>query len=811
LRRSLAWTLFGLVVCALLVWMRSSERSRWERTPGPLEASPDERASVALHAAAPLALEPLDPVRGPAPQPSTRAVVPRVATPALQVRVLDLAGRPLEGASVACVSEESNSLFLTDADGVCSLPMPAEDWFELHVEREGFVHFDDHRSSEKALEVRLAPAVRIEGRVLDTSTREPVPRAAVEYEGRCTHCVPEPVVTDAEGRYEIAAVRAASGLWQAPEFHVQAEGYPRQNEKFDTGSGESVLQHDFLLAHGLEVVGQVVDLTTRTPLEGVSVSGYGAAVQTDADGRFRLQALATGARSVTLFVHLESYCGLEIPLDVEELRRPVLVPLPRGTALEGTVRDGAANPVADALVVVAQPEREAGGPEPVTAALGLPHEWRWSIDGDGARARSGADGRYRIAALIPLAEGVRALASHDGFKRTDRALPPLPTSGETLVQDLALARETSTARIGGRITLNGKPVKATVHWEGPSEKGYTWARGERYELEHVEAGSVALQVRLDGRSGLNDDVAGSTVVLQVGLGEELTHDFELALPMAAISGHVRFADGRPCAGREVGAWEPQRRLEAKATSAEDGAYSLAVPALGARFTLQVVDAGERLTKSDVSAGAHDVDFVVGVTGELRYRVLDAASHEPLPYSDVYWRRAGTADFRGGFFALPDAAGWQHLELPRGPAEILVRADRSGYRYARATDVNLGATPCERVFELEAGRPVTFTLAPNAAAFPPEHQLFLVEVEAWASIDVRIYPDERIGGKYGDCHAPGTLEQRRLDFARTPSVVLEGLGGAQRFKVVPDDLVIEPGELRVDGLRAEPVTLNWRWK
>lgn len=693
-----------------------------------------------------------------------------------------------------------------DAEGACEIPAPDQPWLLARIEHPGFCHAHAWLGADP-IEVVLRRAARLAGNVRDAVTRTPVAGATIHWEiprqRICPECWPEPVVSDALGNYAIDELLQVS---EPVLFQVEAGGYPWLRESFGIAGDEPFLAHDFVLAPGLELAGEVVDHATGLPLEGASLFAWGGSTRSDALGRFRLLVAGGTGNAANLLAGLEGYCGLEIPV-VVGTGEPLRIRMVKGVTLTGSVRDSVGRAVAGVKVfAAAKPAEERAGLPPL---LGLPPQWRWYSSTDRVEGESAADGRFTLAGLLPHQEKLWVSTIHEGF-RPARLELATGAPGEVSACVFVLEPEASLGTIRGRLTLNGKPASAAVRWQGPTREGYAWTQGEEYLLEHVEPGRIALRVRIGGSDSLRDALVGHEATLEVTGGAELVHDFELVLAIATIAGAVRFADGTPIAGQTV-EYRGAGRQAGKTLAGADGAYAFEVPVQAGPFQLWTVFAGESIVKSGIAAGASDVDFVLPPMGELRYRALEAGTERPLPGCWTHWRRAGEKDFHAlaAPGSSPDAGGWFRATIPLGPVELLASSDQ--HRWSFAPGVVIGPGPNEHVFELEPGFALTFELDPSSGPWPADHALVVVEAEAAPSLGCEVGPGERYRWTYGDRFAPGTLQRRRLDFAARPSVTLDGLRGRQLLLVFPADLVLEPAEVRVDGPRSEAVPVRWRRK
>ena len=347
-----------------------------------------------------------------------------------------------------------------------------------------------------------------------------------------------------------------------------------------------VVEATLALPLGVVVEGEVVDGAER-PVAGASIwlgdsnqsfSDGALVASSDEHGRFRLESVAplhylaarapgfatTGAIAATF------------GLDRSHLRKVRLVLGQRGGALRGRVVDGAGRPVAGALLVAVGEERGSWLNSDGSIGAGPPP----------CSARSGADGRFEIAAL-PLGEAsVAALA--DGFApRTENVRIE---GGDAAERELVLTKGGSlvgTVRDADGAPLAGVSIVAMLSFEPRLFLlGQRAARSDErggFAFEHVTPGLVTLRVDAGTR--------GSTMQnCTVAEGAELRVDLVLARPLA-FRGRVVDAGGRGLARCRVsaqpveplrGAYPPPQTTDDEGRFAMEGVADIA-------WTLQVFD------------------------------------------------------------------------------------------------------------------------------------------------------------------------------------------------------------------------------
>jgi len=782
-----------------------------ELEPAPALVAPEGLAGAPELASAPAPAPERSAVAASEPEPAAASV------PVVRVRVSDAAQRPLPGARVlhydSLRDEDALEERTTGADGSCTLDpvRTTGERLALVVEKAGYFHelVDCERTDE--VRVSLRPALVLKGRVLDVETRAALPGATVSYwHARCKRCSPVVATADAEGRYELTSVLES----EREGLQVAAPSHPKTNLGLRTEGLGPVLERDLPLARGLDVQGVVRDLDTRAPLAEVTVNVGAEYVETDASGRFALSAGADGER--VLFTLWEDQgCMLEAQLPAAECARPVEIPLPRARGLSGRVLTAQGAPIVGATVGASFSTPATSQDRRTPAGFGLPEGWAFRLDREAGNARSDAEGRYRLAGLVPVAGTLGVWSSAPGFRRAQVEVPVEARSGDEVALDITLEPIGAVAALHGVLTLNGEVVRGYVSWRGATRGGSSWAEKGRYRIEDAEPGLVQLSAHFATREQRLARMTGDATELRLAPGEEHEHDFALTLSLSRIAGHVRYRSGAPAAAT-VYAWSKQRRAEVSVETGPDGAYALEVPE-GDTYFMRATSPGDTAHRRDVVAGAGDVDFVLADPATLRLRVIDADTRAPLRTFQAHWRVDGTEWRLGlmGQYAATDAEGAFELRTCACTVDVSVHADELGYRPALllglvAGQVSERATPIETV-ALERGLELRFALDPASGAWPAEHALVLVEEAAWE--EARLDRDGNGWRGMPSASFPNdALAWRRLSFDGDGRAGLRGLApGRHRFKVFPDDLVIEPAGLEVDVGTAEPIVIRWRRK
>jgi RNA polymerase sigma-70 factor (ECF subfamily) len=337
---------------------------------------------------------------------------------------------------------------------------------------------------------------------------------------------------------------------------------------------------------GVVVEGAVVDGAER-PVAGAEIwlgdSKYsfcdGSIVATsDEHGRFRLDSVANmhylAARAPGFST--SDALAATFTFDRSRLRKVRLVLGQRGGALRGRVVDGAGRPVAGALLVAVGEERGSWLNDDGSIGAGPPP----------CSARSGADGRFELAAL-PLGEGCVGVLA-EGFAPLSRTVHV--EGGEPAERELVVTEGGSIAGVvsdADGAPLAGLTVDAMLSL-GPGlfMLGQPSARTDdhgAFAFAHVTPGLVSLRVDAGKR--------GSTQrPCTVEEEKEQRCDLALARPLA-FRGRVVDAGGRGVARARVvaepaeplhGAFPPPQETDEEGRFAIEGVEAIA-------WTLAVFD------------------------------------------------------------------------------------------------------------------------------------------------------------------------------------------------------------------------------
>lgn len=409
-----------------------------------------------------------------------------------------------------------------------------------------------------SVELRLAPAISLSGRVLDAGGA-PVPRARVTaVQDEAAAGLAFQTEADDAGSYALALPGGAYVVT------VDAAGAPRLVERLLVVRGTA---RDLNLPPGTRVAGRLVATGSAAAVADAevtllglspSVSSAPATTRSRADGTFAFESVAAGSYRVhARSGGFQGACG-PVRVGPGAQDRDVVVALGPAATVTGKVR------------VLGRAEGVEGA-----AVLLVP---RGLDPGPVAAARTGADGTFRVEGVADGGYTLRVDAGARG-----RAVRPVEVVGVDRAVEVALA---PAVTVRGRVVDGrGAPVEgATVGGslatgDGPLPQAVGLARtaGDgSFELARFGGGDLRLTARGDG--------VGIGGVGPLPVGDQDGPALLIVLDRGAhVSGQVRFDDGRPAAGVRVQAApspENDGPRAAAAITAEDGTYRIGPFAAG---------------------------------------------------------------------------------------------------------------------------------------------------------------------------------------------------------------------------------------
>ena len=420
---------------------------------------------------------------------------------AVRGRVVDRAGRPVEGAEVCLTPQgaefESHIVATTPADGSFELEPVEASAVYLHARKSGFApsaRIFNRTIPGKTLEVELVlagPGASLSGTVRD-ARGEPVAGALVlagPEEGTSwladdgnRHLLSGGSATrsDDKGRFAIPSLPAGPG-----ELHIEALGFLEHDATTLLRPGESA-DLDIALRRGAVVAGSVRDSGSR-PVPGARVlvraleSGVVREVQTDDAGAFRLEGLAAGAARGWAADVAGTGWALEA-LDLREGEQTDWNPvLAKGGEIAGRVLDELGKPAAGLAVVV---RCEASDGEPYSRAASTDKQGRFRVEG----CREAAHG----VKVFPRDSQLFALAELRGVR----------PSGEELSIRLDPAVRPSAIVRGRVVDPDGRPCGGATLT--PSCRALDWQAGQLTQADGsfrtvpLPTGTWSFEIKADG-------------------------------------------------------------------------------------------------------------------------------------------------------------------------------------------------------------------------------------------------------------------------------------------------------------------------
>jgi hypothetical protein len=287
------------------------------------------------------------------------------------------------------------------------------------------------------------PTAALAGQVVGAETKnQPVAGAEIRILG-----IPRVVRTDPQGRFELRWLPAGS-----MQIKVAAAGYETQVVAAETVRGVTTAvaivlaaSHPAVKAEPTAAIkGEVVAdaCEERKPVAGATIRlvGTNKTVQTDADGRFRMEPLPRGREHLDLLVSAEGYAEQQVGVSTPpEGEAAVDVRLRGAAMLTGTVNERVTGkPVGQATV---------------------------TLRGTGLKAQTGPDGKFVIDA-VPAGQQILRVSA-DGYFAADQTL--VVTPGVNPPAALVLAGDKS---LGGEVVWQGSTGssvavrKATIRVKG---------------------------------------------------------------------------------------------------------------------------------------------------------------------------------------------------------------------------------------------------------------------------------------------------------------------------------------------------------
>lgn len=595
---------------------------------------------------------------------------------AIEGRVTDARGRPLEGAEIGVFPTErertpgwmfgvgtSSDPLRTEPDGSFRVEkLRRGDRFDLKARHPGYLDTSlpgVTAPTEEPVRIEMKVAHTLSGQIVNPEG-EPIPEAQVTRveesaigRGRSSFQLG---TTDAEGRFRVTGLPSGT-----VDLAVTAEGYAHRRLKAiqipETGEPEelrivldrgAVLEVRLMDADGRPVSGAMVHASPESRPNLEEDEGplwpHSLFQRSDSQGRCRIQAPAPGIYKV--HASKETRSATE-RVEVGPGVTPVELRFPPGVEVSGRVLTPEGSPAVGARVLFRQEDDGRGGPS----------------------APVGADGAFLIQGLP---DGEYRLVAQDRDGRSSRPVD-LPVAGRSITGlELVIDQPSERVTLSGRVSgpppeaLRGIRVMAIPstppHWDRTTETG----AGGEYRLEQLEAGEWT--VRAMNPYG----EAEGKVRLDPGVPTVL--DLEIA-PGLTLSGRV-LVDGAPLSGAQIQVRHRQGERGGYESTAYDGTFKIPGLRPGPQVLLVANDRG--LGGSRTFELKESRELLVEIsTGRLQGRVV-AESGEPLEDTEV--RIEGVVPGTELSFMTPGARSGQEgiFEVRLGAGQYKIRVQKPGF-------------------------------------------------------------------------------------------------------------------------------------
>lgn len=608
---------------------------------------------------------------------------------------------------------------VTGDDGIARLAVPAG-VYRLAVAADGFgtahrVVTVLSRETRTDVELTLAPALSLTGRVVEKGSGQPLPLAEVRVQA-----LPETAelfaaagldgpaedaataISDPQGRFRVDSLAAG---WFRVEAHAagHAQGVaervvvPRSSELVLSLPVAAVIQGFVRDPSGAPAAGaEVSALGSGAPVSGTTGSGGGFALEV-AGGTYSVVA-RRGGQTAAADPKVTVAGGLS---------RTVELRLSDPAAISGFVRD-ARGPIAGAIVSVSP----------------------YNATGDLGRALSAADGSYRVTGLPPGSYDVVADAAEHG-RMMKRAIT-VRTAEEAKV-DLQLGHD---GGIEGRVLDDqGSPIVGALIAVG--------ALGD----EGLSDGPPASRSDANGHYAVDGIEPGGTLISVVRSPGAAPQTFTTRIPTGAVAHldlalrstgtvHGSVTGAPPDSASSVVAMAPQPGLgpgggSQRARVAADGTFTLELPA--GHWRLRAFTSGDHFVSSAPVDAEVKPNETVEVTlpidqqpdNTLSCQLFDADG-SPAVGASVW--------IPGQDFEAADESGKATLTLRRPPPSGKVQLHaRIGGRSATISDQAVDR-PC--VVRLSPSGRVEGTVIGLTADASFELRASATEAEGWSTVQAR---------------------------------------------------------------------------
>ena len=652
--------------------------------------------------------------------PAETTRLPDVALPAaalLSGLVSGSDGKPIAGARViardAAGADRDDVEFFaeatTGADGAFRLPNAPASARRLSVRAAGWMPATrTWRDAPDALRVTLEHGGVVTGTVADVGGHA-IPGALVRAGDVAA-------VSDAQGTYRLEGVSA--GLQSVEAGTAKNLVARRGGVRVAAGTPASA---DLVLQPGGSIAGTVVDAVTRRPISGARLAvgpphvafapplDPSAYARADARGRFTATGLLPGDYEVR--AEKTGYLPAALPRVAVKSAgaAPAPLALTPAASITGRVVDAQGKPVPGAAVTL---EASRGGRGRLAAFAAGPRGAR-----PGTTARTGPDGSFRLDGLAAITSGVPLVATHAGYAPAERP-------GVTLKAGQALANVVLVLPAGlsvkGRVVdgtaqpVSGAEIRvAPSQGQGrgggrffrppggaPSAPNAVTAADGTFTVAGLAPGAYDVTASHDGFSPKTSPALPAPTKLPTGWPPIV-----LARG-AAVAGVVHDDQGAPIAGASVSALG--EGLEPRQTNTDgNGTFRLDDLVKGRPLMLAANAPGYGFASRSVTAPAEGITVVLGKSGTIRGRVVDATTGAPVTAFSVGASPAARGRRGpGAFGGAPSQAQYSEdgtFEVTVAPGSWNVRAAADGYRPADVSNLDVDAGQTKEGVEIALKR------------------------------------------------------------------------------------------------------------
>jgi protocatechuate 3,4-dioxygenase beta subunit len=633
--------------------------------------------------------------------------------------VVDPQGRPLEGAHVAVQPTDFLSMpafslreepAKTGPDGRFAISGLREGRrIDLQAWKEGYLQGAAvvvDVPPPGPVRIVLEPGARIAGRVV-TEDGKPIAGAGVYAShgegglgrGRGRMGAGR---TDEMGRFELGGLEPGRLVLRAV-----APGYLAAEARVEAVAGEEAPEVRIVLRRGAVVTGRVLGpdgapvpgadvRVLQTSREDVLFAMARESARTDAEGRYRLEGVEEGRRSIV--ASHESFQRAVKDLDVQAGENRLDLQLGQGQAVAGRIVDPAGRPVPGARVVLS------------TQGFGY--------GGEGmAEAASEEDGSFRFPSVASGTYGLSA--SKEGY--APGALPDPIQVGGAPVTGLEVRLATG-GTIRGRIRGLGLEALASVNVFAVRSDGVGMEAGMRqgvvdfegiYTIEGVAPGDwmvMAMSGSGSARGRVTLPEGASEAVLDLELGGGFMLSGRVLRAGQPMPGLQVVASGNNVVSHAMGSTGPQG--EFRLEGLEAGTYHVAAMDFrtGIRHAEEVEISGDR-------------EIVIELpTQRVSGRVVDATDSSPVEGATILLQKPeGEAEmgFLGSSGASTDPSGAFTLSnVGEGTWRVVAR--KEGYAPAEATvEVSPGVDVDGVRLALPPGAGLVFEVRTSAGGIPAQ--------------------------------------------------------------------------------------------